>query len=319
MDGTTARFYENAGCVNDFHNKGFFKNLLPYESMLGAMQMLRDRGDVYVYVLSAVADSDGEAEKETWIATHLPSTVPIGCFFTRPGESKGQYVKDFYGDLTKDDILLDDYSANLLDWESCGGYAVKVLNEHNGRGWNGLNFQGSAISTEWSAEMIYDVLCTLFDLGPVEKPPVLTVMVGLPASGKTTMAQKIMAEEPENVYLSSDMVRKDLYGDEDDPGDPEEVFGEVNRRIYNELRAGRSVLYDASNLHIAARSHVLEAVPSDDVTVRFWVINTPLETCLFRNATRDNPMAEDVLKKLAKRYVAPKAEEYDGLCIIVNS
>ena len=48
-------------------------------------------------------------------------------------------------------------------------------------------------------------------------------MCGLPASGKTTKAKEIVAEEGAE-YVSSDEIRKELYGDESDQTNPNKVF-----------------------------------------------------------------------------------------------
>lgn len=53
--------------------------------------------------------------------------------------------------------------------------------------------------------------------------PTFVLMVGLPASGKSTYAQEL-AEEMRAVICSSDAIRKELFGDENSQDNNEEVF-----------------------------------------------------------------------------------------------
>ena len=58
------------------------------------------------------------------------------------------------------------------------------------------------------------------------KKPILTVLVGLPGSGKSTYANKIKNA----ILCSSDKVREELYGDENIQGDKQKVF-RINQDI----------------------------------------------------------------------------------------
>lgn len=75
----------------------------------------------------------------------------------------------------------------------------------------------------------------------------LIVMVGLPCTGKTTFAKKMQREVPNSVYLSSDELRVELFGFEDQKHNSE-VFTELNKRCKNALKEGKNVIYDATNL-----------------------------------------------------------------------
>ena len=321
LDGTMARFYEKPGCLENCNKPGFFKNLLPYENMVKAVDMLRSRGDIHVYGLSAVETDAGAEEKEGWLATHLSAGTPMGCFFTKPHESKAEYIRNFYGELTRDDFLLDDYSLRLKEWYAAGGTAIKVLNEHNGRGWNGHNFDGPTISVEWSANEIYKTICEICGLKLCPKQiPSLTIMVGLPGSGKSTVAAAICDIDSSIALVSSDAIRKELYGDEGIQGSPEDVFKVVNQRIHALLSEGKSVLYDATNLYPKSRKSVLSAIPDGmEVQVKFWVINTPLDVCIRRNEGRERVVPEEVIRRMASRFTYPQKSEWPGSIVVTQN
>jgi len=319
MDGVLARFYEHAGCHEKFLDEGFFFGLRPYESMIHALRLLHRRSDIRVYVLSSVPNEAAASEKSGWLTVQLPDET-IGCFFPRNGTNKAEYIKSFFPNFSKDDILFDDYSTNLVEWEEAGGTGVKVLNEFNGRGLNGTNFAGRTISTDFNGEETYEKICKMFNLPPKLCELSLTMMVGLPGSGKSTIAKALSAISPELKLISSDSIRQELYGDENKQGDPEEVFSLVNNRIHEALKSGTSVLYDATNLYRKSRQSVLASIPEGlDVLVRFWLVDTPLETCVARNASRERVVPEEVIRRMASRFTRPTEEEWNGTCIVLKT
>ena len=133
------------------------------KEMVEAARMLIQRNDIRVYILSAVEGEVAVREKEAWLLQHF-GFDPLGCFFPRVGKSKAEYIKSFYGEITKDDFLIDDYSANLVDWENAGGTGLKLINEINGRGTNGTNFEGIRIDAHQTAEKIYADICAALNI-----------------------------------------------------------------------------------------------------------------------------------------------------------
>lgn len=82
--------------------------------------------------------------------------------------------------------------------------------------------------------------------------PTFVMMVGLPASGKSTYAKEL-AEEMKAVICSSDAIRKELYDDENSQNNNEEVFKLLHSRIKECLREGKNVIYDATNINSKRR------------------------------------------------------------------
>ena len=161
MDGVSARFYI-PGCIEGMKEPGFFRNLEPYENLCEAIRIIRKnyRQDVHVYILSAVDDNDASEDKMEWATDQFGT---IGCFFTDFQTSKADCVERASGrKVSKNDYLLDDYSKNLVEWESAGGVAIKFRNELNGRGWNGYNFRGHTVFFDQEPEeLAHDLLVIL--------------------------------------------------------------------------------------------------------------------------------------------------------------
>ena len=75
----------------------------------------------------------------------------------------------------------------------------------------------------------------------------LIMLCGLPGSGKSTLAKKISSKYDYTI-VSSDAIRKELYGDESIQTDNSKVFRLVQDRIVDCLKNDTSVIFDATNL-----------------------------------------------------------------------
>ena len=54
------------------------------------------------------------------------------------------------------------------------------------------------------------------------------MLVGLPGSGKSTIAKKMIEKNPNIKVFSSDSLRKELWGDENKQGDNSKLFNELH-------------------------------------------------------------------------------------------
>lgn len=152
IDGTLAVFKKVS--VDELYERGYFLKLDPIHDSISAFKKLATYTE-NIYILSSYfADSQyALKEKREWVERYLPGAK---CIFVPCGISKASVVKDIAGrDLTEDDILIDDYSENLLDWQSYGGCAVKFLNGDNG---NGKKWLGKRVSGEFSSYILNE--CT---------------------------------------------------------------------------------------------------------------------------------------------------------------
>lgn len=66
----------------------------------------------------------------------------------------------------------------------------------------------------------------------------LFMMIGIPASGKTSLAEQIAKSEGAEI-VSSDSIRKELYGDESIQGDSNKVFRILQDRVVKGLNANK--------------------------------------------------------------------------------
>lgn len=134
--------------------------------------------------------------------------------------------------------------------------------------------------------------------------PKFTMLCGLPASGKSTVAQKL-AEECDATIFSSDALREELFGDVNHQDNNQELFIELHRRIKNCLKDGKSAIYDACNISYKRRMAFLaelKNIPCEKICV---LMATPYEECLRRNVERERRVPEHVIKRMYMSFNIP--------------
>lgn len=151
MDGTLARFYEQDDCLERMWEDGFFENLNSYAEMVAAMKIIiEQRKDIEVFVLSAVNTFSAGLEKINWLKKYMPEIKEENIIICNFGENKAEKVPN---GISENDILVDDYTANLLNWKNSGGTAIKAINEINDKT---KKWDGKRIEIEKSAMHIVE-------------------------------------------------------------------------------------------------------------------------------------------------------------------
>ena len=79
MDGTLARFYEQAFCIEKMHETGFFRELSPYSNAVGAIKQIitSHNEEVGVCILSAAGNEQIIQDKIDWLMKHFQ--IPVTC------------------------------------------------------------------------------------------------------------------------------------------------------------------------------------------------------------------------------------------------
>lgn len=133
------------------------------------------------------------------------------------------------------------------------------------------------------------------------------MMVGLPGSGKTTFAHNI---EKGAIVISSDIIRKELWGSEEKQGDNKIVFEELEKRVMENLAADKSVVYDATNIKAKKRKdflYRLRKIPN--VNTVCMLMSVPYEQCLERNNERGRVVPEEVIERMYMNFEIPQIRE----------
>lgn len=144
-------------------------------------------------------------------------------------------------------------------------------------------------------------------------------MIGLPGSGKTTAIRTLLQslEQMDVKCVSPDSIRKELTGNTDDQSMNPEVWTVAYERTASALKAGVSVVFDATNTSGPQRRRLIEHCRrhGKDVKVLGVWLDTPLEVCLQRNAERERVVPEYVIQRMASQLAQdpPTESEFDEL------
>jgi len=143
----------------------------------------------------------------------------------------------------------------------------------------------------------------------------LIFLVGLPGCGKSTYANENLAIDCE--IFSSDKIRFELFGDENNQSDNNLVFNTLFERAKEVLKQGKNVVIDATNVDIFERAQALKHFADFSVQRIAIVLDVSMEICIERDQQRTRTVGANVIKKFATRFVMPtKSEGFDEIIII---
>lgn len=146
----------------------------------------------------------------------------------------------------------------------------------------------------------------MVNLETLEDLPLLTIMVGLQGSGKSTKAKEI-SERDNAVVLSSDNIRKEHPDWKNNT-----VFEYLYKEMNNYLKDGKDVIIDATNTTIKSRAQVFYNLKTDCIK-KCLIMNTPFDICkqrvIERNKKDEHFVPLEVLDNYLKSFEIPFMEE----------
>lgn len=122
--------------------------------------------------------------------------------------------------------------------------------------------------------------------------PKLYVMIGISGCGKSTYSEKLDA-----IVVSSDNVRKELFGDESNQACPEKVFALAHKRVRTLLEAGKDVVFDATNVSSFARKTLLDAIQGVECKKIGVIFAVDPKEAMRRQANRERKVPEEVIER----------------------
>lgn len=130
------------------------------------------------------------------------------------------------------------------------------------------------------------------------------MIMGLPASGKSTLASSF-----ENyIHISSDAIREELLGSEEDQSNNNLVFETMRSRTINALKNGKNVVYDATNTSSKKRKAFLKQLPKN-VEKECIYVATNFYDCLDRDSKRERSVGREVILKVFRNLQIPMIHE----------
>jgi predicted kinase len=131
--------------------------------------------------------------------------------------------------------------------------------------------------------------------------PSAHILIGLPGSGKSTLARRLAELYTPASIVSSDEIRKHLYGDEAIQGEAARVFRFARSNLLAAVRAGRNVIYDATNINPRFRRLTLHELRENGARwiIGYW-LDVPLPICQQRNRDRHRIVPDAVLLRMVE-------------------
>ncbi|HVI40105.1 MAG TPA: AAA family ATPase [Anaerovoracaceae bacterium] len=157
-----------------------------------------------------------------------------------------------------------------------------------------------------------------------EFPAQVIIMVGASGSGKSQYINHKMAINQNPPWpgndvgwdvVSTDAIRKELYGDESAKGDGE-VFQLANERLRQCFRIHGRVVYDATNTIPDFRKKVVDLCHDYGAYVTLYVFDLSKEELKERNKQRDRQVPEEVINRQCAKFEWPLPEEAHKIRII---
>lgn len=147
----------------------------------------------------------------------------------------------------------------------------------------------------------------------------LIAMCGIPGAGKSTISGKIIAENPDFVYISTDKIRGELFGNEGSQADNVKVFDCAYKRTNEALLAGKTVVFDATLITQYQRKLLLDACGDAASYKEIRFVSTRISDCKRRNKARERVVPNSYLNTMYSRLQFPTTDEgWDAIKVIRN-
>ena len=149
--------------------------------------------------------------------------------------------------------------------------------------------------------------------------PKLIMLIGVSGVGKSAFAKHLKDEGEIDLIISSDALRAELFGNENEQNRNNELFNELHNRIRKALKEGKRVCYDATNLSSKRRMNFLNTISDLDVMKECIMFIASFDLCAFSQLNRERQVPVDVIKKQIKQFKCPYwYEGWDDIRIILR-
>ena len=146
----------------------------------------------------------------------------------------------------------------------------------------------------------------------------LYMMCGVSGSGKSTWADAYAKVYRAEVF-SSDKIRAEAFGDENDQKHNSEVFSILHGRVREALGRGKDCIYDATNLNRKRRISFLESLEDiKNVEKTIIICVAPFSECVARDGGRARTVGKKVIYRQISQFEMPLYEEGWDTIVVTN-
>lgn len=138
----------------------------------------------------------------------------------------------------------------------------------------------------------------------------ILVLVGIPASGKSTFSKQIIKTNPNYVRINRDDIRKMLKDSSllDSKGEDIVTAIEFNA-VENALAKGFDVIWDNTHVKLKYIEQIINKF-SDLANIQFKKFDIDFKTAIERDSNRENPVGETVIKRMYDSFIG-LSKEFD--------
>ena len=147
-----------------------------------------------------------------------------------------------------------------------------------------------------------------------DKKKALIILVGPPASGKSTWGKKFALDNGV-VYVSTDEIRKEIGSGEGDQTVSAAAFGIARRRVSAALSAGKNVMIDATNVNRKSRKDWVNLGKGHSAYIIAVAFEIPKAELLKRDAKRERQVGPEVIDRFINKYARPATDEVNKVII----
>ena len=167
--------------------------------------------------------------------------------------------------------------------------------------------------------------------------PTLKILIGIPASGKSTWAREFVSKNANWCIVSRDDFR---YGWQNrgwlEPKFETIITEMVEKSIETLIGRGINVIYDATNCKASSINDIIR-IARHIADVEYQIFDVPFDVAVARDSKRDRSVGVDVIRKMhsnyvnlletfdfspikrsVKKYIAPVVDYNKPHCIIVD-
>jgi len=141
----------------------------------------------------------------------------------------------------------------------------------------------------------------------------LNILVGVAGCGKSTYINSVKKED--DVVISSDDIREEIYGDAENQQNAGLVFSIFHGRIADALVKGKTVWADATSLSKIARKDFYKYAKG--FAINSHIIVASLEKCKEQNNSRSRKVPNDVIERMYNNIELPNNEP-TGTIVVRN-
>ena len=152
MDGVIADWDNEASFEDTFRPRYFLDRTVAWK-VRELVNLLIEKGYPVAFLSAVYMEGTARDDKDTWLNRLGFKDVPK--FFVPYGDTKAHYVQ-----ASPKNILIDDFTKNLIEWEEAGFTGIKYYNQFNGtrHQWNGYS-----ISHKMSVDKMATIVMAVAD------------------------------------------------------------------------------------------------------------------------------------------------------------